>query len=290
LYYKKTEGEIESAKAKLFARQRAVAVELGPRFDPLRDRLEGWAVASAAPYPGDLVSPELSRWDFAALPGIYLRLRLVDVTSVPRLRKAANESLRDAFTACLFHEPNHDPTSGATCRTTHECQAGTFCNEMSHCVPPAQPYNLRAAYRGTRILSDDWSIGLRAADSDMKIRLLEREFDAAVNDDVPLVIDLMSRAQFFLLVLDEDPEGGMPPDAGPVTTESVQALPHPARVALWNLKRNDDQPLLRLRRTVDARFVPATGSAVSDPDVLAAEQRQVNGCQLALFVRAALNP
>jgi len=37
------------------------------------------------------------------------------------------------------------------------------------------------------------------------VRLLEREFESAVKDDIPFVIDLLTRAQFYLLVLDEDP-------------------------------------------------------------------------------------
>jgi hypothetical protein len=154
-------------------------------------------------------------------------------------------------------------------------------------VAPAQPYNLRAAYRGTRILTDEWSIELREASDDMRMRLLGRQFDATVNDDIPLTIDLMQRAQFFLLVLDEDPEGGMPADAGAVTAESVQAVPHPIRVGLFTLKRSNNRQLLRLRRTVDARLIPAGAGEAPSPEVSLAQQRQANGCALALEVRQA---
>src|SRR5262249_32467318 len=89
-YYKKTQGEIESAKAKLFARQRAIVAELGPRFEPLRDQVERWITGSAEAYAGDLVDPELKGWDFRTQPGIYLRLRLADAIAAARIRKAAN--------------------------------------------------------------------------------------------------------------------------------------------------------------------------------------------------------
>src|SRR5689334_3133232 len=273
-YWRKTQGEIESQKAQLFARQRGIVTELGAKFDPLRQRIEDWTVKEAGPYAGDVAAPELGKWDFATQPGIYLRLRLSDAAAVPSLRKAAQSSLRDAFTACLFREPNADPASGPACKASHDCAPGTFCNELDHCMPPAQPYNMRAAYHGTKVLGEEWTVRLRTAGDDMTMRLLEREFESAVKDDIPLVIDLLTRAQFFLLVLDEDP--AEPPPGEKPTLDALQAMPHPARVTLFGLKPGMDKPLLRVRRVIDGRFIPAGESAASDPDLVAAQQRQVN--------------
>jgi len=285
-YWRKTQGEIESQKASIFARQRGIVTELGGKFDPLRQRVEDWTMKEAGPYEGDLAAPELGKWDFATQPGIYLRLRLSDATTVASIRKAAQASLRDAFTACLFREPNADPASGPPCKASHDCAAGTFCNELDHCMPPAQPYNMRAAYHGTKVLGEEWTVRLRTAGDDMTMRLLEREFDSAVKDDIPLVIDLLTRAQFFLLVLDEDP-ADLPPGEKPAL-DVIQALPHPARVTLFGLKPGMDRVLLRLRREIQGRFVPAGENAPTDPAVLAAQQRQVNSCHLALYVREKL--
>ena len=286
-YWKKTQGEIESQKAALLARQRGVVTELGAKFDPLRQRLEDWTLEAAGLYAGDFVAPELKTWDFATLPGIYLRLRLADAGSVTSLRKEGMGSLRDAFTACLFREANADPSSGPPCKASHDCAPGNFCNEVDHCMPPAQPYNMRTAYHGTRVLGEDWTVSLRTAGDDMRMRLLEREFDSAVKDDIPLVIDLMTRAQFFLLVLDEDPEG-IKPEPGKPVLEAIQAMPHAARVSLFGLKRGMDRSLLRLRREVAGRFIAAGQNAPTDPERLEAQQRQVNSCQLALYVRDAV--
>jgi hypothetical protein len=283
-YWKKTQGEIESQKAALFAKQRGVVAELGPRVEPLKRRIEQWTVASAGAYQDDVAAPELKGFDFSALPGVYLRLRLADAGSAESIRKASVGSLRDGFTACLFREPNAVPTAGPACKASRDCAPGTFCNETDHCMPPAQPYNVRTAYHGTRVLDDEWSVGLRTASDDMRMRLLEREFESAVKDDIPLVIDVLTRAQFFMLVIDEEPPGFAPPPGRAV--EALQALPHFARVALFSLKSNSDKPLLRLRREVNARFVPAGDTPPADPDVLEAQQRQVNSCQLALEVRA----
>src|SRR5262249_10273895 len=88
-YWKKTQGEIESEKVALFAKQRGVVAELGARFDPLRQRIEDWTVRAAGAYDGDSVVLEVKSWDFATQPGIYLRLRLRDGASSETMRKAA---------------------------------------------------------------------------------------------------------------------------------------------------------------------------------------------------------
>jgi hypothetical protein len=285
-YWRKTQGEVESQKAQLFARQRGIVAELGAKFDPLRQRIEEWTISEAGAYNGEIASPELGNWDFTTQPGIYLRLRLSDATGVPSIRKAAQASLRDAFTACLFRVPNADPTSGPPCKASHDCAPGTFCNEVDRCMPPAQPYNMRTAYHGTRVLGEDWTMRLRTASDDVTMRLLEREFESAVKDDIPLVIDLLTRAQFYLLVLDEDP-AELPPGEKP-TLDVVQGLPHAARVTLFGLKPGMERVLLRVRRKIDGRFIPAGENAATDPDLIAAQQRQVNSCQLALYVREVL--
>jgi hypothetical protein len=285
-YWKKTQGEIESQKAALFARQRGVVAELGAKFDPLRQKIEDWTAQSSSAFAGDLVAPELKAFEFVTLPGIYLRLRLRDAASPESTRKAAIGSLRDGFTACLFREANADPASGPPCKASHDCASGTFCNEVDHCMPPAQPYNMRTAYHGTRVLGEEWTVRLRTASDDMSMRLLEREFDSAVKDDIPAVIDLMTRAQFFLLVLDEDPEAA--PADGKLDLESIQASQHEARVFLFGLKAGLEKPLLRLRRGVAGQFMPTGENAPKDPEILASQQRQVNSCQLALSVREAI--
>src|SRR5215468_5287724 len=47
LHWKWSDSEIERTKQKLLADQRGVAAELGPRWLPLRARIEGWITALA---------------------------------------------------------------------------------------------------------------------------------------------------------------------------------------------------------------------------------------------------
>jgi hypothetical protein len=66
----------------------------------------------------------------------------------------------------------------------------------------------------------------------------------------------------------------------------VQRVGHPARVGIWDLQTG--KQLLRLRSNASGSFVPMGEHVVRDPAIVAAQARQVNGCQLALEVRAAL--
>ena len=68
----------------------------------------------------------------------------------------------------------------------------------------------------------------------------------------------------------------------------MQRVGHPARVGIWEL--SSGKQLLRLRSNASGRFVPMGERVIRDPAIVAAQERQVNGCQLALEVRAALDP
>lgn len=278
LHWKWTQGQIESARQRLMARQRAVAIELGSRWFPLRDRVEGWTLDLARSAGDEIVDLEaLKAWDFRELAGIYLRLRVDEATSIDAIRKNAQQSLRDAFTACLLRVPNPNPLVGAECKRTRDCPPGEHCNEADRCSRPAQPFNLRVAYRTMHVLSDEWVRDVQDASTELRLRLLENSFDDTMQDDVPLAAELLTRAQYYLLVLDE-------PEEGAATTEALLAVPHMARVGLWRL--SDGKPILRLRREASGNLIGGTPSV--EESVLQARQRQANSCALALAVREAI--
>jgi hypothetical protein len=287
-HWKRSQGEVESARQALMAKQRAVATELGPRWMPLRDKIEGWTLAMAGAPSADLVDVDaLKGWDFRDKPGIYLRMRVDEAKDVASIQKGAKDSLRDAFTACLMRVPNPNPLAGQECKRTRDCPRGEMCNELDHCALPSQPYNLRVAYRTLNVLSDAWVRDVLDATNELRVRLLAGTFDDVSRLDLPVAVDLLTRAQYFLLVLDENPADGAPavrPDGGTVT-EAVLATPHSARVGLWRL--SDGKQVLRIRRDASGQLM---GSAPpSDPDVADARQRQANSCALALDVRTAMS-
>lgn len=279
-HWKNEQSKVEGARQALLARQRAVEVELGPRWKPLRDRMEGWTMELAGDAKPDVVEKdEIARFGFREAPGIYLRLPLSRAKAAESIRDAAKESLRDGFTSCLFRVPNPDPFAGAACRHTRDCPPGQLCNEVDHCAPPAQPYNLRVGYRAMRVLDDVWMRDIEAADGDLRVRVLTESFDDLVKDDIPVAIELLTRAKYFLVVVDEaeitQPDGGV---------AAIDAEPHFARVALYRL--SDGKLLLRVRREASAELVGAQGGL--EQRTADARQRQANACALALEVRRAM--
>lgn len=304
LQWKWTGSDVERGRQKLLADQRGVAAELGPRWLPLRDRIEKWTMALAAGAPqaphgaSDVVErEELARWDFRVLPGIFLRQRAEDATTPEAIRAGARESLRDAFTACLMRVPNANATAGKACKRTRDCPARESCNEQDHCSRPAQPFNLRVAYRTMHILTDEWVRDVQAVDSELRLRLFQTSFEDAIRDDLPLAAEFLTQAQYYLVVLDETPPGmPLPPpvaaDAGAPTTvawnEALQGVAHFARVGVFRL--SDEKMLLRVRREVggEGGFELLGAQVAIEPSVLAARQRQANSCALALAVREAM--
>ena len=273
--------ELNAGKEALLAKQRAVAATLGAEWFPLRDRIESDVHAAAQmagpSYPGDRIEPAARTGAFRSQPGIYLRVRVADAKEVA---KVAADAKRDAFAACFLREPNPKPGSSPG--------AAGVAGPASEAVAE-QPWNLGRAYAATRILTDDWVGSVKDADEDMRLRVFNEQYDKAVRDEIPVAIDVVKRAQFFLLVLDEDdPAAKAFADGGPIGEEALQLVPHPAVVHLFDLKSNVE--ILRFRGTGDARVLPAGERAVTDPETVDAMQRQANNCALANLVTAALAP
>jgi hypothetical protein len=268
-----SERELEGDRQALLARQRAVAVTLGPEWFPLRDKLEADVLGAAKDYAGDHVDAQARTAAFRTQPGLYLRMRVAEAKDAASVRSVAADARKDAFAACLLREPNDRGARG-------DADAGAFAE---------QPWNLGQAYAATRILTDDWVGEVKSADEDLRLRIFTRQYDKAVKDEIPLAIDVVKRAQFFLLVLDEDvAEAVKPTDGGALTEEALQLVAHPSRVHLFDLTSGKE--ILRLLRTGDARVIPAGERAVADAETRDAMQRQANNCALARRVDEAIAP
>src|SRR3954465_7521510 len=290
VYWRIAQGEIETRRSQVMAKQRAIALTLGPKIVPFREQVEGWVRELAANFPGDFVDPSASLDKISTSPGVYFRLRMANTGSVKSIRAAARASLHDGFTSCLFVRMNApDPTKGPACRVTADCASGLLCNEWSACSEPPRPYNMRLAYRALRVLSSDWTDEVHEADTELGLNAYDRDLDSVAKRDVPVAIELLSRSRYFTWVLDEDPQGGLPPeapDAGETADERVQREPHAARIGIWDLKTKS--PVLRLRADAAGHFVPVGDRVVQNPETVMAQQRQTNSCALALTAKEAL--
>jgi hypothetical protein len=295
VWWKLEQGEIAKMKSELLARQRAVVTELGPRWFPLRDKLETWVQECGSGAFVEHADPGLAgRWDFRAMPGIYLRLAQKDTQSVDSIRSATNKSLLDAFTACLLTSDNPSPVAGPTCETTEDCQPSLHCNEFKHCAPYSQPYNLRTAYRTMRVMTDEWVSDVQEINNKLTMRGAVATFESINKHDLPVAADLLQRSEFFLVVVDEAAPPGTEDEPPPPPAEgepavlsddrSIPTAPHQARVCVYRL--DDGQRMLAVRR--DAAGQLMGGTQPVDHRARVAQQRQANSCALALGVREAM--
>lgn len=290
IFFKVEQGKVEGKKGAVMAKQRAVAQSLGAKLLPFRDKIEAWVQELGQGDAPDFVAAQVSLPALEKQPGVYLRLRAADTKDSNAIRKAALRSLHDGFTSCFYRRTNvPDPTKGPPCQSPADCEPRLLCNEWNVCAPPPEPYNMRLAYRTLRILSSAWTDELHEASSELAIAAYERDLERVTREDVPVAAEILTRARFFVAVVDEDPAEGLPAsDAGESEAERVQRLPHFARVGIWDLQSGER--LARLRRRVDARFVPVGQNVVSREETVFAQQRQVNSCDLANAARAALAP
>ncbi len=270
-YWFFAQRSLKSAQQALLAQQRAVNATVGAEWFPLRDRIEALTVEAGGAYPGDLVDPATARWDFRSAPGIYLRLRVEGAKDVASVRRAAQDSLRDGFTACLLREPNNPLARG-------EPDAGAFSEH---------PWNLRQAYRATRVMTDEWANEVTASGDELRLRVFVQQYEKAKASEIPLAIDIMRRSQFFLLVLDEDAdEARALSDGGVITPETLQLVPHFSRVFIVDLRAG--KTVVRLRRKGTGEKV--LSGAIVDPETRDAVTRQVNNCALARSVWMEIAP
>ncbi len=287
LYYRKSQSELEQARNALMAKQRAVAALLGPKLLPIRDKVESAAKElSAEPFPGDFVAPGQDLEKLAETPSIYLRLRIEEASDVDKLRKAAADSLRDGFTSCLYRDPRAAaPAAGATCRISADCQAGELCTEFNVCQRPTQPFNMRLLYRALHVLSSKWTDEVHQARNELAIDAYDGGLESVTRVDVPAAIEVFQRAKLVTLVVDEAPQGGLPPAMATDETEAerLQRTEHMARVGIWDLKSG--QLLLRMRTEAVGQLRDVGRPASQEPAAVAARQRQANSCGLALSVK-----
>ncbi len=294
-WWKWEEGRLQSMRSELLSRQRTVVAELGQPWDKLRTKIEKWTVQCAKGKQEFVNQHGLAKWNFREQAGIYLRLGSSQASSPDDIRKAAQQSLHDGFTACLMVVPNPSPLAGPKCRTSKDCPAEQHCNEFDHCAKHSQPYNLRLAFKTMRVMTDEWVDGINSLRNELEMRGAVATFDEINRFDIPVAIRLLTQAKYFLVVVDDSSKAaeGQPEqeaDGGALSANwEIPTAPHTARVCVWRLaddkRGTDDQQLLAIEREAAGVLM---GAGATNPRTRQAQQRQANSCSLALEVRKAI--
>lgn len=246
----------------LLKKQRAVDATLGAEWRSFQAKIESAVLSRVQGDAADEVAPESASYRFEELPGLYLRFRKDAVHDTESLRRAIDASKKDAFVSCLMPD-------------SHFTDAGLFSD---------RPWNLSEGYASLRVLSPSWGAEVSAIDEPLRLKIFEEQFEKASRENFPRAIDLVKRAQYLLLVLDEDV--ALAQGDAAISSELLQAVPHPARVHLIRLQ--DEKELFRVRRTAEATLV--SDHTVTDPASRQAMARQANNCALARRVKEAVRP
>ncbi len=267
--------ELEARRTALLGKQRAVEATVGKEWSPLRDRLEKFVIAAAGAEGPTSSSPSAERGSTHVATGVYLRIRLADATS-PGDSHAARDSARDAFTGCLLRDARTRPLARG------EPDAGAF---------PEQPWNLGRPTRRRASSPPEWVGEVKSADDSLRLRVFEQQYDKAEREEIPKAIDIMKRADFFLLVLDEaadDPKtrnrSGRTAASTPRRKRSSSRRTGRECTCSTSEGQGDPASASRARKR---GFVFAGGKPVTDEETLDAMKRQVNNCALAQQVRSA---
>lgn len=274
---------LDKEKNDLLAKQRAIESTLGLEWFPLRDKLEKLTVETARQWPGDWVDADAGRVDFRTAPAIYLRLRVAEAKDPESLRENARHSVKDGFTGCMFKANTSLITGpdGGPVTITQDNAAEIASRGL------ADVWNLRQAYAATRVLTPQWVAEVKDSPDDLRLRVFTQQFDKATRDEIPLAVNVVKRAQYFFLVLDEDDAAAVEKvDGGAITMEALQLVPHDARVRIWNLKTGAE--IARIKRRGEATFRFIGEQNITDRDALEAAQRNVNNCALANRVKEAV--
>jgi len=297
VWWKIEQGEINSMRNELLGKQRAAVEELGPRWFPLRDKIEGWTTECAREAFVEHIDDEIKngKWEFRRDAGIYLRLAQPSAATPDSIREAATKSLHDGFTSCLFVVDNPSPLAGPPCETTVNCPVGQMCNEFNHCAEHSKPYNLRLAFKTLEVITDKWVANIQDVGSKLEMRGAQATFEDVSRYDLPAAANLLQRSKYYLAVVDEpvddvdeeDIEEALPEvaDAGAEDDRSIPTAAHPARVCVWRL--SDDRKMLAVRREANGVLRGPMSQKVGLQTRIA-QKRQANSCALALHVRAAM--
>jgi hypothetical protein len=263
---RRTQRELERARAELLDTVRGHAASLTPEDRGALTRADSWLTGLSAPYEGDLVSPELRAPGALAAtltrPTVYVRGPIDAFTSSTRTAEAAATSTKDALVLCLLEPPASRVEKTLLEKARIAYGGGAAMEERTVNVR-----RLHDAASGLPLLLPPWSERVRAAEDGAELMRLRRELERAPIERAKQA----AKARLLLVAIDEPGDG-----RGPTELDGEHA--HAARVVLVDLATSSI--LLRMRQLVDPSWI--------SPAKRATYASALDGCALAFDVHESV--
>jgi hypothetical protein len=255
VYYYNFAKKFGGEKERILRDRRKLAEDIGPDYRALRDKIEGWLVASATkPWVGDAIGDDAKTFAWRERPTIYARVRLGDAQTLDMTHQAAKLAAIDGLASCLLR-PKGD----------------------------YGPWSWGDIVARTEMLGADFTKDVTETSNDLRLQNLSYALDHYAHDDYPKARDAVRMAEYAILAVDEDPPS-IPAEsaafgADATVEQKIASVPHAIRVYVYRL--NDEQLLLRVRDQASADLWQVQGEATAPPPALEMRKSQALGCATA---------
>ncbi len=248
-------------RARIIKQRQALALEVRDDYASLKNRVEQWTVSAASgAYPGDSVDADARKFAWREQPAVYLRTRVADAISLDVLHAQARTVALDGLAGCLLRVKGD-----------------------------VGPWSIGEVIAHSEALGADFVKDVRETRNDLRLRQLAYALDEYKEKRFPILRDAVRRAEYAIIVIDEDPakipeqSAAFGKDA--TTLQRILGVRHPVRLHVRRL--SDDKEILRIRRVPDAAPLQLAGAVVADPGALEVRQGQALGCAMANEALAA---
>ncbi len=253
-YFVRADRQLKAERTRILRTLSGMKSSVANDYGKIRDQIDAWTVAAASsPYPGDLIDRDARVLSWRERPTLYLRLRVEDAKTADAVHANAKAGAIDAVASCLLRARAGGPWPWGEVVTRMEMLGVDFINDV------------------------------RTTTNDLRMRNLAFALDYYAKNDFPTVRDAAKQAEYFLLVLDEDPTP-MPSTSaafgeGATAAQRIAAVPHPMRLQVFRLV--EGREILRVRRTPEASVVQVQGDVVGPAAGVELRKAQALGCSFA---------
>ncbi len=266
LDWRRSRRELQNAKAALIDEVEQARSGLDPPDKPLWSSAQAWLAEASGTTQRDYVDPPLNNpVTLAALleqPAVYVRGSISGFATVSGFERAAADSGKDSFLACLLQPPASRSEKDLLPKVEAAYRGGAASNRETPRV-----HRLHDAIVAQPFIEDAWLDQVRNAGSVPEVNDLRKSLEQAQLERSGQAV----QAKILIYLLDEPKEPG-------TASELDGASDHFVRFGIVDF--NASQVALRLRRRIDPSWISKAKRVYL--------ARGLNACRLAFDVRQEL--